>query len=119
MKTIMIVDDSAFSRSILVQIIEALGHRTIEADSGGNAVKTFKEKKPDLVIMDLLMPDMDGIEAIKQILSFDSTAKTMICSTDKQKARQEEARQAGVMAFLTKPVDGDQLNSKISELFNG
>ena len=117
MKTILIVDDSAFSRSILVQIVEALGHTTIEAGSGTDAVKTFKEIKPDLVIMDLLMPDMDGLEAIEQILAVSPAAKTIICSTDKQVSRQEEARTKGVLAFVKKPVNGDKLKSVLSGIF--
>ena len=116
MKTILIVDDSAFTRSIHIQIIEALGHQPIEARSGAEAVKIFEEKHPDLVIMDLLMPDMDGLDAIGQILAIDPKAKTIICSTDKQKARQDDARKAGVIAFLTKPIDADQLNSILSNL---
>lgn len=114
MKTILIVDDSAFSRSILVQIVQALGHETLEAGSGSEAVTVFQEKKPDLVIMDLLMPDMDGLEAIRKIMDIDPEARTIVCSTDKQAARQEEARDAGVMGFVKKPVNGDRLRSVLS-----
>ena len=116
MKKIMIVDDSAFTRSIHTQIVEALGYQVIEAGSGTDAINIFREKHPDLVIMDLLMPDMDGLDAIQQILAIDPTAKTIICSTDKQKARQEEARKVGVKAFLTKPVDADQLENAMSKV---
>jgi len=116
MKKILIVDDSAFTRSIHSQIIEALGHQTIEAGNGAEAVKIFKEKHPDLVIMDLLMPDMDGLDAIGQILAIDPKAKTIICSTDKQKVRQDDARNLGVLAFLTKPIDSDKLSGKLSNL---
>jgi len=66
--------------------------------------------------MDLLMPDMDGLEAIGQILAIDPKAKTIICSTDKQKARQDDARDVGVMVFLTKPIDTAQLSSTLSNL---
>ncbi|RLB84726.1 MAG: two-component system response regulator [Deltaproteobacteria bacterium] len=117
MKTILIVDDSAFTRGIHSRLIKALGHQTIEAESGAEAIERFKAKQPDLVMMDLLMPDMDGLDAIRKILAIDTRAKTIVCSTDKQKARQEEAREAGVLAFLIKPVDGDQLKSTLSELF--
>lgn len=116
MKTILIVDDSAFTRGIHSRIIEALGHRTIEASSGAEAVETYRTKRPDLVIMDLLMPDMDGIDAVRRILALDPDARTVVCSTDKQKARQEEARGAGVLAFLTKPVDAEKLGRTLSDL---
>jgi len=116
MKTILIVDDSTFTRSIHAQIVEGLGHKVIQASGGTEAIKLYREKKPDVVIMDLLMEDMDGLDAIRQILAIDPAATTIICSTDKQKARQEDARKAGVKAFLTKPVDADKLSVTLSDI---
>ncbi len=117
MKTILIVDDSAFTRAIHAKIVSAAGHRPLEANDGQTAVEAYRQHQPDVVLVDLLMPDMDGLEVIRQILELDPEAKTVVCSTDKQQARQNEARQIGVNAFLTKPVNADQLTAVISSIF--
>ena len=116
MKKILIVDDSAFTRNIHKQIVTSQGYETVEAKSGAEAVEMFSREKPDLVIIDLLMPGMDGMEVVGRMLEIDPGAKTVICSTDKQKARQEEARERGVLAFLTKPIDPEQLAETLDRL---
>ena len=109
MKKILIVDDSAFTRGIHKKILGDEGYDTVEAASGVEALEQFDREAPDLVIMDLLMPDMDGMEVIKKILKKDPDARIVICSTDKQKARQEEGREIGVLGFLHKPIDTAEL----------
>ncbi len=109
MKKVMITDDSAFSRNILRQIVESGNYRVIEAANGAEAIALFKTEKPDAVTMDLLMPDMDGIDAVKKILETDPEAKIIVSSTDKQKFRKQEAKEAGALAFVSKPVDPDEI----------
>jgi len=109
MKKIMITDDSAFSRNIMRQIIESGHYQVIEAANGSEAIALFKTGKPDAVTMDLLMPDMDGIDAVKKILEADPEAKVIVCSTDKQKFRVKEAKDAGAAAFIPKPADPEKL----------
>ena len=87
MKKILIVDDSAFTRGIHKKILGDEGYDTVEAASGVEALEQFDREAPDLVIMDLLMPDMDGMEVIKEILEKHPDTRIVICSTDKQKAR--------------------------------
>ena len=118
MKKILIVDDSAFTRDIHKQIVMSAGYQTVEADSGAQALEVFEKERPDLVIMDLLMPDMDGMEIIKKILQTDPHAKTVICSTDKQRARQAEAKEIGVLGFLTKPINAEKMMDMLNDILN-
>ena len=118
MKKILIVDDAAFSRSIHRQVIESGGYEVIEAACGKDALEMFKTEKPDLVTMDLLMPDMDGMDVVRKIMEADPDAKAIICSTDKQKFRQEEAREVGAVGFIPKPVDPDTLLGLLKTIFD-
>lgn len=118
MKTVLIMDDSAFSRGILRKVIESGGYRTIEAANGTQAVALFESERPDLVTLDLLMPDMDGIDVAKKILEIDPAAKTVIVSTDKQKFRKKEAKAAGVLAFIPKPIDDEDFLEEINRLLD-
>ena len=109
MKKILIVDDAAFTRSIHKQIVAAAGYEAIEASSGKEAIEKFDSEKPDAVMVDLLMPDMDGIDVVKKIREKDSSAKIIVCSADKQKFRQDDAKDAGAIAFFPKPVNPEKL----------
>ena len=110
MKRVLIVDDSAFTRGIHKQLVAAQGYETLEACGGVEAVEMFASERPDLVMVDLLMPDMDGMEAVGGMLAIDPGARIVVCSTDKQKARRDEATQAGVLEFLVKPIDPEKLS---------
>jgi len=116
MKRILIVDDSAFTRGIHKQILESQGYETLEAASGDEALEKFKREKPDLVMMDLLMPDADGMDVVREILQIDPDAKTVICSTDKQKFRQEEAKEIGTMGFITKPINAEKMVETLKKI---
>ena len=118
MKKVLIVDDSSFTRNIHQQIVAGEGYEAVEAASGKEAVEVFTRERPDLVLVDLLMPDMDGMDAARKILEIDSAARIVICSTDKQKARQEEAREVGVLEFLTKPLDPESLAASLDRILN-
>jgi two-component system chemotaxis response regulator CheY len=113
MAKILIVDDSAFTRGIHKKIVEAEGHETVEAVDGASAVEAFLKEKPDMTLIDLLMPDMDGMEAVKRILEIDASAKIVICSTDRQSYRKEEAAAVGVVDFLNKPIDRAKLKETL------
>lgn len=116
MKKILIMDDSAFSRGILRRTIEAEGYKTVEAANGAQALALYQSETPDLVTLDLLMPDMDGIDVVKKIIEINPEAKTMIVSTDKQKFRRKEAEEAGALAFVPKPVENEELMAAIKRL---
>lgn len=113
---ILIVDDAAFSRNILKQIVEAGGFQVAEAANGAEALEMFEKEKPDAVTMDLLMPDMDGMDVVRKILANDPEAKVIVISTDKQKFRQEEAKDAGVAGFIPKPVDPEKLLETLKQI---
>lgn len=113
MPKILIVDDSAFTRGIHTQIVKSEGFDTVEAPDGTAAVETFVREKPDLVLTDLLMPDMDGMEVVKKIREIDPAAKIVICSTDRQKYRKEEASRLGAVGFLNKPIDREELRETV------
>ena len=90
----------------------------IESASGTETLELYEKEKPDIVLMDLLMPDIDGMEVIKKILEFDNEAKTVICTTDRQQYRREEAKELGVMGFLTKPIDREKMIEALNKIFD-
>lgn len=109
MKKVLIVDDSMFTRNIHRQIVQSGGYDTLEAAGGNQALEVYRKEKPDMVITDLLMPDMDGIDLVRLIRESDPKARIIVCSTDKQKFRQTEAKDSGAIAFVPKPADPEKL----------
>jgi len=100
----LIVDDTKFMRNILKNILKKKELEIIgEASNGREAVEKYKELKPDIVTMDIIMPEMDGIQAVKEILKADSSAKILMCSAMGQQAMVIEAIQAGAKDFVIKP----------------
>ena len=116
MTKVLVVDDSAFTRGIHTRILKENGYDVVEATGGVEALTMYASEKPDAVLLDLLMPDMDGMDVVRQLRASDPEAKVIICSTDKQKARREEGREAGVMGFVTKPVDPEELIRQLKQL---
>ncbi len=103
-KRVLIVDDAAFMRMLLKDIITKAGYEVVgEAANGVEAVEKFKELKPDIVTMDITMPEMNGIDAIKKIREFAPDAKIIVCSAMGQQAMVIEAIQAGAKDFIVKP----------------
>lgn len=103
-KRVLIVDDAAFMRMLLKDIITKAGYEVVgEAANGVEAVEKYKELKPDVVTMDITMPEMNGIEAIKKIREFAPDAKIIVCSAMGQQAMVIEAIQAGAKDFIVKP----------------
>jgi two-component system chemotaxis response regulator CheY len=107
---ILIVDDTAFMRTTLKNIVESEGsHELYEAEDGFEAVKKYKIHRPDMVIMDISMPLMDGIEAVQHIRKFDPQADIIICSLQGQKTNVMKAIQSGARGFIVKPVKSEKL----------
>jgi two-component system chemotaxis response regulator CheY len=117
MKKVLIVDDSAFTRSIHSQIITSAGYQVLEASCGTEALAAFEKEKPDLVVMDLLMPDMDGMDAIRKILKIDAHARIVVCSVDRQRYRRKEAKEIGAVGFVNKPVNANEMIELLSDVF--
>ncbi|MCC7477666.1 response regulator [bacterium] len=104
MASVLIVDDAAFMRMMIKDILTKNGLDVAgEAENGAVAVDKFKELKPDLVTMDITMPEKDGIAALKEILAMDKGARVVMCSAMGQQAMVIEAIQAGAKDFIVKP----------------
>ena len=102
--TVLVCDDAVFLRTMIGDILTQAGLEVVgEADSGAQAVENYKTLKPDLVTMDIIMPEMGGIEAVKAITDFDPQARVLMCSAMGQQALVAEAIQAGAKDFVVKP----------------
>ena len=101
---IMLVDDASFMRMMLKNILVGSGYEVIgEAENGAKAIEQFKALKPDLVIMDIIMPEMGGIDAVREIIKANPSAKILMCSSMGQQSLVVEAIQAGAKDFIVKP----------------
>jgi len=110
MANILLVDDSKTSRKILKTILEDAGHTIVaEASNGEEGVDLFIEKKPDVVTLDITMPVMDGIEALKQMKLMDKNAKIIMVSAASQKSKMLEAIKYGATDFIAKPFEPEQI----------
>ena len=109
-KNILICDDAAFMRMLIKNTLTK-GDYTVagEAENGVKAVEKYKELSPDLVLMDITMPEMDGIQALKEIKKLDGNAKVIMCSAMGQQAMVVESIQAGARDFIVKPFQEDRV----------
>ncbi|CAN7429178.1 MULTISPECIES: response regulator [Bacillaceae] len=113
---ILIVDDAAFMRMMIKDILTKNGFDVVgEAADGSQAVDKYKELKPDLVTMDITMPEKDGIAALKEIKSIDASAKIIMCSAMGQQAMVIDAIQAGAKDFIVKPFQADRVIEAIQK----
>lgn len=117
MAKVLIVDDAAFMRMMIKDILEKNDFEIIgEASNGVMAVDMYKKEKPDVVTMDITMPDMDGIEAVKQIKAFDPDAKVIMCSAMGQQSMVMDAIRAGAKDFIVKPFQADRILEAIKKV---
>jgi two-component system chemotaxis response regulator CheY len=117
MAKVLIVDDAAFMRMMIKDILEKNGFEVIgEASNGIKAVELYKVEKPDVVTMDITMPDMDGIEAVKAIKAFDPAAKIIMCSAMGQQSMVMDAIRAGAKDFIVKPFQADRVLEAIKKV---
>ena len=107
---VLVVDDAAFMRMMVKDILSKNGYEVVgEAENGMKALEKYQELKPDLVTMDITMPEMDGISAVKEIKKVDPNAKIVMCSAMGQQAMVVEAIQAGAKDFIVKPFQADRV----------
>ena len=107
---ILVVDDAAFMRMMIKDILVKNGFEVVgEATNGAEAMVRYKELSPDLVMMDITMPEMDGISAVKAIRQMDPAARIIMCSAMGQQAMVLEAIQAGARDFIVKPFQADRV----------
>ncbi|MDU5105264.1 MULTISPECIES: response regulator [unclassified Clostridium] len=117
MKRVLIVDDAAFMRMMIKDILQKNGFEVIgEASNGIEAINLYKKERPDVVTMDITMPDMDGIEAVKEIRSFDASAKIIMCSAMGQQSMVMDAIKSGAKDFIVKPFQADRVLEAIRKV---
>ena len=115
-KSILICDDAAFMRMMLKDILVKEGYEVVgEAVNGADGVEKYNSLKPDLVTMDITMPEMDGIAALKAIRANDASAKVIMCSAMGQQAMVVESIQAGAKDFIVKPFQKDRVIEAIKK----
>jgi|SRR5699024_1273202 len=115
-KRILIVDDAAFMRMMIKDILVKNNFEVVgEAQDGVEAVEMYKDLKPDLVTMDITMPEMDGIAALKQIKEINPEARVVMCSAMGQQAMVIDAIQAGAKDFIVKPFQSDRVIEAIEK----
>ena len=116
-KNILICDDAAFMRMMIKDILTKNGYTVAgEAENGVKAVEKYNEVKPDLVLMDITMPEMDGIEALRKIKEQDPSAIVVMCSAMGQQAMVIESIQAGAKDFIVKPFQPDRVLEAVSKV---
>lgn len=113
---ILIVDDAAFMRMMIKDILAKNGYEIVgEAQDGKEAVEKYKELQPDLVTMDITMPEMDGITALKEIKNIDPKSIIIMCSAMGQQAMVIDAIQAGAKDFIVKPFQAERVLEAINK----
>ena len=116
-KKILLVDDAAFMRKMLKDTLSKNGYTDIsEAVDGADAVQKYGEISPDLVIMDITMPNMDGLEALKAIRGKDSNANVVMCSAMGQESMVMDAVRSGAKDFIVKPFKADRVIKTVTNI---
>ena len=116
-KNILICDDAAFMRMMIKDILSKNGYNVVgEAENGAKAVEKYAELKPDLVLMDITMPEMEGIADLKSIKSSDPGATVIMCSAMGQQAMVIESIQAGAKDFIVKPFQPDRVIEAVKKV---
>ncbi len=115
--TVLVCDDAIFMRTLITDILTQAGYDVIgEAETGAQAVEKYRQLKPDLVTMDIVMPDMGGIEAVREICKTSPEAKILMCSAMGQQALVVEAIQAGAKDFVVKPFQPSRVLEAVQRL---
>ena len=115
--TVLVCDDAIFMRTMITDILTQAGYDVVgEAETGAQAVEKYHQLKPDLVTMDIVMPDMGGIEAVREICKTSPEAKILMCSAMGQQALVVEAIQAGAKDFVVKPFQPSRVLEAVHRL---
>lgn len=118
MLKVLVVDDSLIIRKKITKLIKKLGHDVVNgAKDGQEAIDNYKQLKPDLVTMDITMPDMDGIEAVEHIMQIDPEAKIIMVTSHGQEDMVIKSIKAGAVGYMLKPVTEDKLATAIGEVY--
>lgn len=116
MAKVLITDDAAFMRMQLKDILTKLGHEVVgEAGNGQEAIEKYQELEPDIITMDITMPEMNGVEAVKEIKQLDADVKIIMCSAMGQQSMVLEAIQAGAKDFIVKPFTAERIDEAMKK----
>jgi len=116
MAKILVVDDAEFLRVRISKMLVGDGYEVIEAENGLLALNAYKAQKPDVVLMDITMPEMDGLTALREILAFDSGAKVVMLTALGQESVVLEAIKSGAKDFIVKPFERDRVVGALQKL---
>ena len=119
MANILIVDDSALSRRILRRILEAAGHTVREADDGLLALEQYLLEQPDLVLLDMTMRGMHGLDVLGKLRELDPHARVIVATADIQRSTRELVDAAGGSGFVSKPFEAERLLSAVTTVLSG
>ena len=113
---VMVVDDAAFMRLRASKVLQDSGHEVLQAENGADAVRQYAQHHPDAVLMDITMPEMDGLEALKEIRKLDPSARVAMVTAMGQQAIVMEALRAGAKDFILKPFQPDRVLGALNKL---
>jgi two-component system, chemotaxis family, chemotaxis protein CheY len=116
MARIMVVDDAAFMRMRCSKLLQENGYEVMEAANGVEAVKKYLECKPDGVLMDITMPDMDGIATLKRLVELDSSVKVAMVTAMGQQSLVIEALKSGAKDFVVKPFNAERVLAAVKKI---
>ena len=116
MQTILVVDDAAFMRMRMSKILSTAGYAVLQAENGLDAIEQYRASRPDAVLMDITMPEMDGITALKHIIALDPGARVAMVTALGQQQIVLEAVKSGAKDFLVKPCEGERVLAAVSKL---
>lgn len=115
MAKVLVVDDTAFMRKILSDALTGGGHEVVgEAGDGEEAIERYRELRPEVMTLDITMPQKDGLAALREILTFDPSARVVMCSALGQESKVLESIKAGARDFVVKPFQADRVLSAVS-----
>lgn len=118
MTKILVVDDAEFLRVRLTKMLATDGYEVFQAENGLKAVSTYKEIRPEIVLMDVTMPEMDGLAALKEIVSFDAKARVIMLTALGQESVVLEAVKSGARDFIVKPFEHERVMKAITKLLS-
>lgn len=118
MARILIVDDSGYARRVHRGILESKGHRVLESATGLSAIETYALERPDLVLLDLSMEDIGGVDVLRRLREIDDAARVIVISADVQRTTEQSVMESGARRFLGKPVDPEKLIVEIEALLH-
>src|ERR1700742_1927513 len=117
MARVLVVDDGAFMRKMVPDALSGGGHEIVgEAANGIEAVQRFQELRPDVMTLDITMPEKDGLTALKELIALDPSAKVVMCSALAQESKVLEAVKAGAKDFIAKPFQAQRVLSAIEKV---